>query len=316
MAAPDKIPLLVVAGPTASGKTALAVEMAKRFGGEVVSADSMQVYQKLNIATAKPDTAEMQGVPHHLIDFLEPDAPAFSVADYAQLAHEAIKDIHSRGKLPVLAGGTGLYIKAVADNVGYGESAKSDADIRAKYRRIYEEQGAQALHDLLTACDPRLAASLHPNNAGRVIRALEVFELTGIPMSEHQRRALDTPELYKSCMLGIAYENRELLYMRINTRVDRMMAAGLLEEARQIREIYGGTAAQAIGYKELEPYFLGEASLEDCIESLKRATRRYAKRQLTWFMRDERICWLMADRMDKETFYEHAAQIVHNSGIL
>lgn len=310
------IPLLVIAGPTACGKTALAVELARRFNGEVVSADSMQIYRRMDIATAKPTAAEMRGIPHHLIDFLPPDSAAFSVADYKLRADEAIADIHSRGKLPVLAGGTGLYIKAVTDNIGYDQTAGADGALREEFRKIHAEQGAQALHDMLKERDPALAATLHPNNVGRVIRALEVHRQTGIPMSEHQRRAAAQQSPYALCMIGIAFEDRAQLYLRINTRVDKMMQAGLLAEARQIREEYGGTAAQAIGYKELEPYFAGSAELSDCVEALKRATRRYAKRQMTWFWRDGRIHWLKADLADKETFYEQAAQIVHNSGIL
>lgn len=311
-----KIPLVVVAGPTASGKTGLAVQLAKAFDGEVVSADSMQVYRQMDIATAKPTAEEMSGIPHHLIDFLEPDNAAFSVADYAQLAHAAISEIAGRQKLPILAGGTGLYVNAVVDNINYAE-IQNDESVRLEFASVAKEKGNQFLLDQLAEVDPELASVLHPNNLGRIIRALEVYRLTGIPMSEHQRRSRMEGPRYHLCMLGLTFFERKNLYDRINLRVDAMMEAGLLEETRRISRIYGGTACQAIGYKELEAYLGGSATLEACVDALKQATRRYAKRQMTWFRRDPRIHWLAVDSFqDRSMLLESAKNIIHNSGIL
>lgn len=311
-----KLPLVVVAGPTASGKTALAVELALRFGGEVVSADSMQVYRGMDIATAKPDEAEMKGVPHHLIDFIEPDGAAFSVADYARLAHAAIDGIAARGRLPILAGGTGLYIGAVVDNLDYGEIPASP-EVREELKTQARERGGEAMLEELRGVDPALAERLHPNNLGRVLRALEVYRVTGIPMSEHQRRSRLTPARYEPCMLGICFRDREKLYERIDRRVDLMMERGLLDEAREVSRRCGGTARQAIGYKELQPYLEGRAPLEECVARLKQATRNYAKRQLTWFRRDGRIRWLCADEFSSPAeLAQKAAELVHNSILL
>ncbi len=266
-----KIPLVVVAGPTASGKTSLAVRLAQAFDGEVISADSMQIYQQMQIATARPDASEMKGIPHHLIGFVPPDRTSFSVVDYARLAHEAIREVHQRGKLPILAGGTGLYIHAVVDHLDFTE-IRSDPAVRNALKTLAAERGNQYMLDLLRENDPELADRLHPGNLGRILRALEVYQLTGITMTEHQRRSRLKPSNYALCMLGISYSDRQMLYDRINLRVDRMLETGLVEEARQISRIYGGTARQAIGYKELQPYLDGADSLESCIDRLKRAT--------------------------------------------
>ena len=307
----QKIPLIVVAGPTASGKTGLAVALAKAFDGEVVSADSMQIYQKMNIATAKPTTEEMQGVRHHLLDFLPPDAPSFSVAEYAQLAHAAIEEIAGCGKQPILAGGTGLYIRAVTDNIAYAEM-ECDPALREELRQMARELGGDRMLELLRECDPVLADKLHPNDLGRILRAIEVCRITGVPMSEQQRLARETEPRYRLCMLGLCCENRAVLYDRINRRVDEMVAQGLVEEARQICAAYGGTARQAIGYKELAPYLQAECTLEESIERLKQATRNYAKRQLSWFRRDERIQWLKTDLFaHREELLQEAQMLVH-----
>lgn len=311
-----KIPLLVIVGPTASGKTRLAVELAKRLDGEVVSADSMQVYKRMDIATAKPTQIEMDGIPHHLIGFLEPDNTVFSVADYTSLAQKTITEIHRRGKLPILCGGTGLYISAVVDHLDLS-AFPGDPALRQRLQKEAAEKGGGEMLARLRQVDPALAEKLHPNNLGRVIRALEVWECTGVPMSEHQRRARETPAPYRLCMLGLRYNARAVLYERINRRVDAMLAQGLLDEAREISAAYGGTARQAIGYKELTPYLNGTASLEDCIEKLKQATRRYAKRQLTWFGRDDRIQWLYPDQYENlQELFTNAQMLVHKSGII
>ena len=311
-----KQPLIAVVGPTASGKTALAVELALYFGGEVVSADSMQVYKRMDIATAKPDEAEKKGVPHHLIDLIEPDGAAFSVAQYARCAHAAIADIAARGRVPILAGGTGLYIDAVIDNIDFS-NIRSDESVRAELYAQAEAHGNEYMLEMLRAVDPELAAALHPNNLGRILRALEVYRVTGVPMSEHQRRSRQTPERYDVCMIGLNFTDRAMLYDRVNRRVDLMIERGLTDEARAVSAVCRGTALQAIGYKELIPYLDAGAPLEECINRLKQSTRRYAKRQLSWFRRDARIVWLMVDKSESlRELTEKAVCVVHKSGIL
>lgn len=306
-------PLLVVCGPTASGKTALAVALAARFGGEVVSADSMQIYCRMNIGTAKPTESEMQGIPHHLLDFLDP-AERFSVARYVAMAKEAVADIYRRGRLPILCGGTGLYIDSLTRNVRFAE-IREDPALRAELRGRAVEEGAEAVWDLLRQCDPVLAEKLHPNNLGRVIRGIEVFRMTGTPLSEWQRRSLLEPPDYNLCMLGLAFRDRDRLYSRIDRRVDEMLEQGLEAEARALYDDgLTGTAAQAIGYKELFAHFRGEQTLAEAADTLKRETRRYAKRQLTWLRRDGRIRWLYADdHQNTASLIEEASGIVRDA---
>lgn len=309
------IPLIGVVGPTASGKTALGAALAKHFGGEVVSADSMQIYQTMDIASAKPTAEEMMGVPHHLVDFLPPDRP-FSLAQYLQAARAVIADIDGRGKLPVLVGGTGLYVQSLVDNITLSDSGEDPA-LRAELLALAEREGNAALLSILRELDPKTAAALHENNRTRIIRAIEVTKTTGIPFSQHLAASRREKSPYNVCLIGLTCRNRQALYDRIDKRVDRMMAAGLLEEAR---EALGGgqkTAAQAIGHKELAPYLLGEESLEVCVARLKQATRHYAKRQLTWFRRDPRIQWIYLD--EEKNFAEilkKSLSAVEKSGIL
>lgn len=280
--------VIVVCGPTASGKTALAVELAKLYDGEVISADSMQIYTDMDVASAKATPEEQQGIPHHLLGFLDP-SEAFSVADYVKLCDECVKDILARGKTPVICGGTGLYISSFVDNLQFDDSG-SDPVFREEMRRIAEEQGGGVLLDKLREIDPETADTLHENNIGRVIRALEVHHITGHTISEAKRMSRGVPSPYEFIMLTIEYENREKLRERINLRVDKMLEAGLLDEARQcFSQPDRLTAAQAIGCKELYPYFRGERELSECVEELKLRTRQYAKRQMTWFRRDHRI---------------------------
>ncbi len=280
--------VIVVCGPTASGKTALAVELAKLYDGEVISADSMQIYTDMDIASAKATAEEQQGIPHHLLGFLDP-SEAFSVADYVKLCDECVRDILSRGKTPVICGGTGLYISSFVDNLQFDDSG-SDPAFREEMRKIAEEQGGGVLLERLREIDPETADTLHENNLGRVIRALEVHHITGHTISEAKRMSRGVPSPYEFVMLALEYENRSRLHERINLRVDRMLEAGLLEEARScFSQTERPTAAQAIGCKELYPYLRGERSLEDCVEELKLRTRQYAKRQMTWFRRDPGI---------------------------
>ena len=289
----DKQFIVVVCGPTASGKTALSVELAKRLSGEIISADSMQIYKGMDIATAKPTEQEKQGVPHYLMDFLDPH-DSFSVADYVKMAHERIKDIASRGKLPIVVGGTGLYISSLIDNISF-EETESDYEYRDELRTLAQEKGNGYLLRMLREIDPGTADKLHENNLNRIIRALEVYRTTGKTMSEQQRLSKLTPSPYEPCMIQLDYD-RETLYDRINRRVDIMLAEGLIDEARQfMKQSDYPTAAQAIGYKELMPYLKGESELEPCVERLKQETRKYAKRQLTWFRRDDRIHYIKAD---------------------
>jgi tRNA dimethylallyltransferase len=292
------IPLLVVCGPTASGKTGLAVSLSESLIVEVIGADSMKIYKGYDIATAKPTEAEKRGVPHHLIDFLDP-GENFSVADYVKLAKPVIRDIASRGRLPILCGGTGLYISSLVDSIAFEAIEVSD-DIREGLKQQAREKGAEHLFTRLKEIDPALAEKLHPNNLGRVIRALEVFEATGERMSVLQERARQAPAEYDVRMVGLMYRNRESLYGRINIRIDDMLSRGLLEEAKTALEQCGDTFSQAIGFKEFKPYFEGEESLSDAVERLKQSTRRYAKRQLTWFRRDKRVFWLNRDDYEDE----------------
>lgn len=289
--------VIVVCGPTASGKTALAVELAKIYNGEVISADSMQIYTDMNVASAKATPEEQQGIPHHLLGFLNP-SENFSVAEYVALCDKAVQDILSRGKTPIICGGTGLYISSFVDNITFDDS-KQDYKFREAMRRFAEENGAGSLLEKLRAVDPETAETLHENNVGRIIRALEVYETTGHTISEAKAMSRATPSPYEFIMLTLEYENREQLKERINKRVDIMMENGLLDEAREcFTQSDRPTAAQAIGIKELYPYLRGERELADCVEELKLRTRQYAKRQMTWFRRDKRIYHLPISEND------------------
>lgn len=303
-----QIPLAVIAGPTASGKTALAVEMARRLNGEVISADSMQIYREMQIGTARPDEEETAGIPHHLQGHLSM-TESYSVAQYVQDARAAIADIYGRGKLPIVAGGTGLYISSLVNGIEFTEIPRDEA-LSARLEMKAQQEGGEALLQELAAIDPETAARMHPNNLGRIVRALEVYYTTGITMTEQMRRSRLNAPNWKLGMLGITYADRGVLYDRINRRVTQMIDMGLEAETRRVLSQPGGkTALQAIGYKELAPYIRNECPLEDALENLRRATRRYAKRQLTWFRRDERIYWLEADRFpDRAAMYDEAEQ--------
>ncbi len=289
--------VIVVCGPTASGKTALAVELAKLYNGEVISADSMQIYTDMDVASAKATPEEQQGIPHHLMGFLDP-SESFSVADFVKLCDEAVRDILSRGKTPIICGGTGLYISSFVDNIAFDDSER-DLEFRGRMRRFAEENGASALLEKLRSVDPETAAALHENNIGRIIRALEVYETTGHTISQAKAMSRNTPSPYEFIMMTIDFEDRERLRERINRRVDIMMENGLLDEAREcFAQPNRPTAAQAIGIKELYPYLRGERELSDCVEELKLRTRQYAKRQMTWFRRDKRISHIIVGEND------------------
>ena len=289
----NKIPLIVVAGPTASGKTSLGVELAKRLDGEVVSADSMQIYQGMDVASAMPTEDEMQGIPHHMIKFL-PQGERYSVAAYCQAANACIADIVSRGKQPILVGGTGLYINSLVDNISFTEE-ETDLELRSKLNKRLEEEGAEALLHELASVDPESAARLHINDSKRIVRALELYYQTGVTITEQTKLSRQSGSPYNPLIIGLNARDREFLYERINLRVGIMAQYGLVEEAKLCLNSEIGTAAQAIGHKELMPYFSGEMSLEEALDNLRMQTRRYAKRQLTWLRRDERVNWLYID---------------------
>ena len=290
--------VIVICGPTASGKTALAVELAKIYDGEVISADSMQIYTDMDIASAKPTAEEQQGIPHHLVGFLDP-SESFSVAEYVKLCDERVSEILERGKTPIICGGTGLYISSFVDNLTFDDSGQ-DFSYREEMRKYAEEHGNAALLEKLREIDPETAGTLHENNVGRVIRALEVYHTTGHTISEAKAMSRQNPSPYEFVMIALDFDDREMLRDRINRRVDDMVKRGLVEEARRcFEQPERPTAAQAIGCKELYPYFRGERPLEECIEELKLRTRQYAKRQMTWFRRDERIVHLKIVKNDE-----------------
>lgn len=306
----DKI--IAVAGPTASGKSALALELCKRLDGELISLDSMQIYRGLDIGTAKPTKAEQAEVRHHMIDICEP-TENFSAAEFAERAHKVIADVRSRGKRAVLCGGTGLYLDTVLGRLDFGE-IESDEKLRGELIAFAEKNGAEALHERLREIDPQAAEKIHPNNVRRVARAIEIYELTGKTKTEHDREAIsDSP--YESLIIGLDYDDREVLYSRINRRVDAMIEAGLEGEVRSLvsRGLLSAesTAGQAIGYKEMLGYIAGDCSLGDAVEKIKLGTRRYAKRQLTWLRRNPDIKWLYPDKLgDFQSLVGEAEKII------
>lgn len=279
-----------ITGTTCVGKSAVAVELAKILQTEIVSADSMQIYKGMDIATAKPTQEEMQGIPHHLISMLEV-TDFFSVADYMKLAQKKISEITERGRLPILVGGTGLYVSSLIDNITF-DNALTDGGIRKKLNEQGAEYGGEYMLERLREIDPETADKLPAQNLTRIIRAIEVYEITGIPFSKHKEMSRQEP-IYDACIIGLNYTDRSILYERINKRVDIMLENGLLDECRAVYDKKQlGTVCQAIGYKEFIPYFKGERSKEECIDKIKQYSRNYAKRQLTWFRRDERIMWV------------------------
>jgi tRNA dimethylallyltransferase len=301
----SKQKLLVIIGPTAVGKTKLSIEMAKKFNGEIISGDSMQIYRGMDIGTAKIRQEEMEGIPHHLIDIREPDEN-FSVADFQQLVREKIKEIAEKGKLPIIVGGTGLYIQSVIYDYQFSE-APADEEFRRKLEERAGVEGNRALYQELAKIDPQSAEQIHPNNVRRVIRALEIYHCTGKTMSEYQKD--QKPDLlYQTAIVGLTMD-REMLYNRINTRVDIMMEEGLLEEVKTLYQqgLRDGQSIQAIGYKEIYEYLDGKVTLEEAVENLKQNSRRYAKRQLTWFRNKMDVQWF--DMSDVQNFTKKITEI-------
>ena len=305
----DRPRVVAIGGPTATGKTALSVALARQFNGEVINADSMQVYRGLSVGTAKATEEERAGVCHHLLDFLNPEEP-YSVAEFVEMAAGLIPQITGRGHLPLVVGGTGLYITSLLHGIAFAPQ-RSDPELREELQQEAEEQGAQALYERLRQIDPEYAAKVHPNNLPRVIRALEVFRLTGRKMSEEQRQSRPETPPYRSLCLCLTYRDRAELYRRIDLRVDKMLEQGILGEAETVwlHKAEYRTAAQAIGYKEFFPYFEGTQSLAACTAALKQATRRYAKRQLTWFRHQNDARWLY---VDEEDAFGRAAELIQN----
>lgn len=290
-----RIPIVAVVGPTASGKTALSVELALRLDGEIISADSMQVYRGMDIASAKPTADEMRGVPHHLIDCLDP-SENYSVARFCEMAHPIAEQIAARGHLPILVGGTGLFVDSFLNNVDFSENTY-DPVLREQLSRELEQNGVDAMLSQIRSFDPASYARLSEGrNPRRILRCIEVYRLTGRTQTELNAQAADTPARYDAVRIGLKTADRRYLYERINARVDDMAARGLVDEARAfLSRDLSDTASMAIGCKELRPYFDHGVPLEICIEELKKQTRRYAKRQLTWFLRDDAITWFDID---------------------
>lgn len=305
-----KIKVAAVVGPTASGKTRLGVSLALRLGGEVISADSMQIYEGMDIASAKPTAEETRGVAHHLIGVI-PRSESFSVARYVELAREKISEVSARGKLPIIVGGTGLYVDSLLNNIEFSEN-EADPTLRRSLFEFAENQGARALWERLFQIDAGSAQRIEPNNVKRVVRAIEVFETTGVTMTEQNRRSRLTPSPYSAVKIGLKTADREKLYDRINSRADEMIKMGLLDEARAVLsdETLGETAKKAIGCKEFLPYFSGEQELSQALETMKRETRRYAKRQLTWFLRDKDIHWFNTDEMPFEEIEDRCEALI------
>lgn len=285
----SKTKIIVVAGPTASGKTGLAVEIARAVSGEVISADSMQVYKGISIASAAPTQKEMQGVAHHLVEFLD-QSENFSVSDFCRLARGKISEISARGNVPVIAGGTGLFIDSLVDNINFTE-AQTDFELRERLM----QKDCDELYSMLLEVDKEAAEKIHKNNKKRVARALEIYYSSGATKTAQDINSKKEESPYEVLYFVIGFKSREVLYERINRRVDLMVEAGLVDEARKNLSKKKATSAQAIGHKELQPYFSGEKSLGQALDDLKRETRRYAKRQITWFKRRKNAIWLYAD---------------------
>lgn len=293
----EKTRVLAIAGPTASGKSALSIRLCHAFGGELISCDSMQIYRGMDVGTAKPSAAERAEVPHHMLDICAPDEE-YSVADFAAGARICIEEITARGHLPVLCGGTGLYLNAILDGTQFGELC-ADESYRASLSAFAEAEGAEALHQKLRALDPEAADAIHPNNVRRVIRALEICHASGMTKTAWDDAALPRESPYDSLLLALDYRDRDTLYARIEKRVDAMFDAGLEAEVRALAEsgclTPDSTAGGAIGYKEFFAYLRGEATIDETKEAIVVATRHYAKRQLTWLRRRQDVIWLYPD---------------------
>lgn len=298
--------IVVIVGPTASGKSALAVELASMFNGEIISADSMQIYKGMDIGTAKVTEKEQRGIKHHLIDIIEP-TESFSLAEYLALAKQVANDIISKGKLPFLVGGTGLYVSSFTDNIKLSET-KSDTEYRSFLNNYAKENGSFSLKKLLESVDRESYERLYDNDVKRIVRALEIYRCTGKTINQVNAESHQPPE-YEFIKFGLNCEDRDVLYSRINERVDKMFEQGFLDEAKRIFDLgCSGTARQAIGYRQLDDYFKGNISLQEAVEDIKMESRRYAKRQITWFKRDESIIWHNIDKKNSKEILNSCAK--------
>ena len=300
-----KKPLIVLTGPTAVGKTSLSISLAKAVNGEIISADSMQVYKGMDIGSAKIRKEEMQGVTHYLVDILEPEEE-FHIVKFQELAKAALEEIYAKGKIPILVGGTGFYIQAVTRDIDFTQ-AEQETSYREELEQFAKEKGAEYLHEKLREVDSKSAENIHANNVKRVIRALEFYHQNGTPISEHNEEQKQQTSPYNLAYFVLTAP-REILYERIDRRVDQMMEEGLLEEVKSLRERgchRGMVSMQGLGYKEILAYLEGEYPLEEAVRILKRDTRHFAKRQLTWFRREQDVIWV-----DKEQFHWNEAEIL------
>jgi len=302
--------LVVLVGPTAVGKTEISIELAKRLDAEIISADSMQIYRYMDIGTAKPTKEEQQSIKHYMIDIIDPDED-FSVADYQAMAKKYVDDIHSRQKIPILTGGTGLYINAVCYNYTFSEYNKDDA-LRQELNKQALEHGKEFLYEKLKKVDPVSANKIHPNNTRRVVRALEVYLKTGKPFSYYEEKTKRQKSPYESLMFGLTMK-REELYNRINKRVEKMIEMGFVEEVKNLLSMgYSKelNSMQGLGYRQIVAYLEGKISLDEAIYLIARDTRRYAKRQYTWFLRDKNIIWFDLSNEDKKKIIENIIKII------
>lgn len=305
----DKIPVIAIVGPTGVGKTDLSIGLAKKLNGEIVSCDSMQIYREMDIGTAKPTKDEMMGIPHHMIDIINPDE-FYNVDKYVDNSAECIKSIYSNGKIPMLVGGTGLYADSLLGGISFVKT-EGDEEYRQYLFDLAEKEGNEYVHKMLETIDPVSFKSIHPNNVRRVVRALEVYKCTGSSITYHNEMSRKAPSPYNPLIFGLTRERAEL-YERIDKRVDTMVEKGLVEEAEKLynkgyRENL--TSMQGLGYKEFIKYFEGEISLAEAIEILKRDTRHYAKRQLTWFNRNKDIVWINLSEMTEDEEFSFALEI-------
>lgn len=306
-------PLVAIIGPTAVGKTKLSLTLAKELNAEIISGDSMQVYKGMNIGTAKPTVEKRQNIPHHMIDILTPEED-FSVADFQQRVDELIPEIVQRGKLPMLVGGTGLYIKALIQGFLFPEM-ETDWELRERLEAEADKHGTEYVHDKLKEIDPTLADKLHPNDLRRVIRGIEVYQQTGKTSTHFRQKAKERPPRYRAVKIGLR-RDRDELYDRINRRVNSMIDNGLIEEVKELyeagydREL---TSMQGLGYKELIGYFEGEYDLEEAVRLIKRNTRHFAKKQLTWFRKDDEIHWFDVEEYEFEKLISDVEEVIKNN---
>lgn len=314
----QKKPLIVLTGPTAVGKTKLSISLAKAVGGEIISADSMQVYKYMDIGSAKIHPEEMSGVPHHLVDILKPEEE-FHIVRFQEMAKEAMNDIYERGRIPILVGGTGFYIQAVTRDIDFTQAEQEDG-YRRELEAMAQEQGSEALHQMLQKVDPVSAAQIHANNVKRVIRALEFYHQNHAPISAHNQEQKERTSPYNLAYF-VLNAPRDLLYERIDRRVDEMMEQGLLDEVKRLKSMgyhRGMVSMQGLGYKEILAYLDGEYPLDEAVRILKRDTRHFAKRQLTWFRREQDVIWVNKDDFsyDEEKILNYMLSVIKEKQIL